>query len=147
MIARTDPGQDSARNLDDDHVDEVDDKENDPASEVEARGRQLPATGAVVVDGHEEPAVHRDPADDRDDVDESLDDHLAEPPRVLKRPGEAVAGAVHGRECSAESDSPGGQISEFQPAVVLAVAAPRPGWQPCRRQPKRLPAVRRLSSA
>ena len=101
MISAPDSDQDSARDLDHDRVHEIDDEQRDAAAEVEARRRQLPTAGAVVVDGHEKPSVHRDRADDRDDVDEPLHHHLAEPSGVLKRPGEAVAGAAHGRECNA----------------------------------------------
>src|SRR5437016_4859723 len=79
-------------------IDEKHDKERDPALEVESRLWQLATTRAIVVDGQRKPAGEGDPAHDRDDEDEPLDDHLAEPGGILERPGEAVADARHGSE-------------------------------------------------
>ena len=100
MPGATDGVENRDGDRDDDPIDEKHYKQRDAALEVEARGRQLAATGAIVVDGQHEPASEGDPTHDRDDEDESLDDHLAEPTGVLEGPREAVADARHGRECN-----------------------------------------------
>src|ERR1700704_2237171 len=97
MAATARGAEDDAGDAQDDPIDQEHEEDPGASSQMKARGSQLSSSRAKVVDVVHHPASHGDPANDRDDRNQSLEDHLSKPARALERPREAVGDATHRR--------------------------------------------------